>query len=610
MVMSEDEIRNLLRTAPPRRRIQARAAVTGTVGDLVGVLGQVIEPPASPDPGSQGAAGSQSAAHHPWQATLGALYMVDFAACHRPPREVADMIRELRVGYCAEAARDAAATRSPADLAAIAGALADNTEFLANAAVRRQPEDLAEMLVEMGRMSDGTPLMSSAAGLLCLSAPPEKVARLALHLRGMSAPEPLDEVLAWMLKQPAEALAEFLASLDRFRDAETVRAGIEAMIALAEAQPEPLRDPQSDVGNVVERIAELVKCLLQAKEADLAKLVVTSAIGRFTPAGQQHRLYALVFVFRELGVDAAAEQIMNEITATVPDEDIVQMIIRFCLDAPQHAGPLLRLILQTPRPGVTAAAAAEFARQLDEARLDIFRTVAAWPFDDLKAFGGREGLRATNNEWGEDFREIVKEQASARQHGDAIGDIVDWLLTDADADRGRRRADFVIAKVAERKEPALMVTLMCALRDNGRWWQQPPARRLMRREKAVRDNAALRIGEHYQLNHMLAAIEAAERRCLPAVLRLVPEWLLNKQRSDDEIVRLVRALRDARCDLKGLLRTLEWSACQYAGAHDPTSALQRAGLADEAHAWRWGTRHRVERPDPDPAPAPALAQQS
>jgi hypothetical protein len=597
MVMSEEEIRSLLKAAPPNRRIQSRAAMTGPVTDLVGLLGRVAEPPAPADPESLD--GSEGA----WQATLGTLYMVDFAARHRPPQEVADLIKELGVGYCAEAARDAAVTRLPADLAAIASVLADNTEFLENAAVRRQPEDLAGMLVEMGNMSDSSPLMSSAAGLLCLSAPPEKVARLTLHLRGMAAPGPLGEILAWMLKQPAEALAEFLASLDRFRDTETVRAGIEAMIALVEIQPEPLSDPQSDAGNVVERIAELVKCLLQAKEADLAKLVVTSAIGRFTPAGQQHRLYALVFVFRELGLDAAAEQIMNEITATVPSEDIVQMIIRFCLDAPQHAGPLLRLILQTPRPGVTAAAAAEFARQLDEARLDIFRTVAAWPFDDLKAFGGREGLRATNNEWGEDFREIVKEQASARQDGDAIGDIVDWLLTDGEADRGRRRADYVIAKVVERKEPAQMVTLMCTLRDNERWWQQPPARRLIKRERSVRDNAALRIGEQYQVNHMIAMIEAAERRCLPAVLRLVPEWLLNKQRPDDQIIQLVRALKDARCDLKGLLRTLEWSASRFVAAHDPSSALQRADLAEEARSWRLGTHHRVERPDPDPAPA-------
>jgi hypothetical protein len=242
---------------------------------------------------------------------------------------------------------------------------------------------------------------------------------------------------------------------------------------------------------------------------------------------------------------------------------------------------------------------------LDEARLDIFRTVAAWPFDDLKAFGGREGLRATNNEWGEDFREIVKEQASARPDGDAIGDIVDWLLADAETDRGRRRADYVIAKVAERKEPALMVTLMCTLRDNERWWQKPPTRLLIRREKAIRDTAALQIGEHYQLDHMIAMIAAAERRCLPAVLRLVPEWLLNKRRPDYQIIQLVTALKDARCDLKGLLRTLEWSASESVGAHDPSTALQSAGLTDEARAWRWGTRHRVVRPDPDPAPTPA-----
>jgi hypothetical protein len=606
MAMTEDEIRGLLGTLPPGRRLQARAAVTGSVGDLIDLLRRISDVAAA-EPGSH------SIAYRRWQATLSTLYIVGVAAGRRPQEEVAEIIKELGTAYCAGAALDAAAARPPGALAAIAGVLPDNAEFLGKVTARRQPEDLAVML---SVMRESVLLMSSAVRQLCTAAPPHKVATVVLHLRGVQALEPLGEVLAGMLRQPpGTALAAFLASLDRFGDDESVHAVIDTMLASVEiqlaTQAEALADAFADADNVVERIAELVKSLLQEsqegfgqqheekkKQENLAKLVVSSAIRKFTPSGQQYRLYALVFVFTELDLDDVAMRIMDEITATVPDNDITQTIIKYCLDQPQHAGPLMQLVLQTPRPGVTADAATEFAVSVRQAREVIYATVAAQqPFPYLVEF--EKGLRATAFPMAEEFRDIVKERSSARRAGEEIGDIIDWFLRDADAARGRNRADYVIAEVAQRLEPALLVPLICELRDNKQWWRRPQ-RRGVRWERTLRDYAALCVGEQYQIEHMLAMITAAKRRCLPAVLRLVPDWLSRRQPVGGEVVRLVKALKEARCDDDELIAAIEWSASESRWLDDPSPALDAAGLTDAAAAWRRGKRHRPRRPDPDP----------
>jgi hypothetical protein len=605
MAMTEDEIRCLLATRPPGRRLQARAAVTGSLGDLIGLLDRVGNVAAEP--------GSHSSAYRRWQSTLSVLYIVGVAVRHRPQEELTGIIKELAATYCADAALDAAAARPPADLVAIAGGLPGNADFLGKVAARRQPEDLAVML---SVMKENAPLMSSAVRQLCATAAPHKLAAVVLHLRGIPAPEPLGEVLAVMLRQLlGTGLAAFLASLDRFGDDESVHAVIDTMLASVEiqaaAQAEPLADGFADAGNVVERIAELVKSLLQEdqeskeeqgekkRQENLAKLVVSSAIRKFTPSGQQYRLYALVFVFGELQLDDVAMQIMDEITATVPDKDITQTIIKFCLDQPKHAGPLLQLILQTPRPGVTADAATEFAVSVMQAREVIYGTVAAWPFPYLVEF--EKGLRATAIPRAEEFRDIVKERLATRKDGKDIGDIIDWFLRDADPARGRKRADYVIAQVAQQLEPAPLVTLICDLRDNKQWWQRPP-RRGVRWDKTLRDYAALCVGKQYQIEHMLAMITAAQRQCLPAVLRLVPEWLSRRQPVGGEVARLVRALEDARCDAGELIAAIEWSAAESQWPDDPSLALDSAGLSHAAAAWRRGKRRRPPRPDPDPPP--------
>jgi len=596
MAMTEDEIRGLLGDLPPARRLQARAAVTGSVGDLTGMLRRISDVAAA-EPGSP------SIADQRWQATLSTLYMVGVAAGCRPQEEVAEIIKELGTAYCTGVALDAAAARLPSDLAAIAGVLPDNAEFLGKVAARRQPEDLAEMLCVM---RENAPLMRSAVSQLCTAAPPHKVATVVLHLRGTQALEPLSEVLAGMLRQPpGTALAAFVASLDRFGDDESVHAVVDTMLASVEIQAEALADPSADVSNVVERIAELVKSLLhEGEEAkgrleDLAKLVVSSAIRKFTPSGQQYRLYALVFVFTELELDDVAMRIMDEITATVPDNDITQTIITYCLDQPQHAGPLMQLILQTPRPGVTADAATEFAVSVQQARDVVYATVAAQqPFPYLEKF--EEGLRATSSLMAEEFRDIVKVRSPARRAGEDIGVIIDWFLQDTETARGRRRADYVIAEVVQRLEPALLVAMIYELRDNKQWW-----RRLQRPGvpwgKSLRDYTAQRVGEQYQIEHMLAMITAAKRRCLPAVLRLVPDWLTPRRPAGSEVVRLVTALKDARSDDAEIVAAIEWSASQSRWLDDPSPALEAAGLADAAAAWRRGKRHHPRRrPDPDP----------
>jgi hypothetical protein len=279
---------------------------------------------------------------------------------------------------------------------------------------------------------------------------------------------------------------------------------------------------------------------------------------------------------------------MNKISETARDEDVVKMIIKFCQnEEPQYTAVLLRVILENPKPSVTAAAAVEFAKCLDQVRSDIFATVATWAYGNLSKF--EQGLRGNSNDWAEEFRDAVAGSASNRDDG---GDIVLWLLRDVvDSKRGKRRANDLVAGVVARCKPDLMVALICKLRAGKGWW-------------TLRDATAKRISERYGFADMGGLVEAAESRCLPAVLRLIPDWLILRQRTNPDVVQLVRKLRDARGNSRELEDALTWSAQHFnrPDGTNPMLALEGAGLMAERNAWSKGKRRTIpmKRPDPDP----------
>jgi hypothetical protein len=582
--MKEDEVRRLLDAVPVQRRMQARAAVTGTVSDLLDHV-----------------RGVSAVAAEGWQASLSTLYMIEFAALHRPASEVATMASEMLGDYRAPVVLDAAAARSPCELTAIAaqlyGPAAEHdagaerpalhradlaASFLSSVTVRRQPADIAAMLIEA---RDNPRLMHDAVRRLCRSARPPKVAQVVLCLRGTQAAEPLAAILTAMLEQAASPdLALFLTSLHRFRDTESVSTVIRSVVTWNTPS-----SPASEARGGIDWIAELVKSLLEQEQSHLAKLVVTSAIRDFARSDQQYRLYALVFVFKQHGLGDAAEQIMNEISATARDKRVVEMIIKFCQsEQPQQTVILLQVILENPKPGVTAAAAVEFAKRLDQVRSDIFATAAKWAHENLSEF--EQELRGTSNDWAEEFRDNVAGIASDREDGSDIGDIVLWLLGDADSKRGMRRAEDIIARVVNRGRPDIMIALICKLRAGKGWWR-------------LRESAALHVRQVYGVADMVELIGEAEGRCLPAVLRLIPDWLTHHQRSDEEVVQLVSKFRDARGNSQELEAALSWSASHFnrADGTHPVPALEHAGLMAERNAWSRGKRRSWgRRPDPDP----------
>jgi hypothetical protein len=583
MAMTEDEVRQLLKAVPDERRIQARAAVTGSVSDLLYRVREVSVMPAGG-----------------WQATLSTLYMIEFAALHRTTSEVATMASEL-LGDCrAPVVLDAAAGRAACELAAIAAQLYGSVaasdagaeklahlgasltaSFLDSVTTRRQPTDLAAMLTDA---RDNQLLMHEAVRRLCRSAPPPKVAQVVLCLRGTQATEPLAAILTEMLEAASPDLALFLTSLDRFAETESVDTVIRSVVTWNTPSSSAL-----EAKGGIDSIAELVKSLLEEEQPHLAKRVVTSAIREFARSDQQYRLYALVFVFKQHGLDDAAEQIMNEISASARDKRVVEMIIKFCQrEQPQQTVILLQVILENPKPGITAAAAVEFAKRLDQVRSDIFITAAKWAHENLSEF--EQELRGTSNDWAEEFRDNVTAIASDREQGSDIGNIVLWLLADVDSKRGIRRADEVIARVVGRRRPDIMVALICKLRAGRGWWK-------------LRESAALQIRKAYGIDDMVQLIAEAEGRCLPAILRLIPDWLTHHQRSDQDVVQLVRKFRDARGYSVELDAALVWSAAHFNrpdGTH-PVAALEHAGLVYERNAWsKGGRRTWSRRPDPDP----------
>ena len=213
----------------------------------------------------------------------------------------------------------------------------------------------------------------------------------------------------------------------------------------------------------MDRITELVQALLgdgQRGQAELAKLVVTAAVRNFARYREQYRLCALLFVFKQRGLDDEAEQIRAEILAGLAQDDEVSMIIEICKSSqtPADVASLLRAILENPQPGVTESAAFRLAQNLESARPDIFAAISLWPYDNLRAFEDR--LRdAKSVTWADDFRDTVAECAANRSDAVDLGKIVLWLLFDVPdgrgralaRDPGRERASLLLAKAVQRR---------------------------------------------------------------------------------------------------------------------------------------------------------------
>lgn len=568
-VAEELHLRRLIGTVPPQRRLQARVAVTGSAAEFAAcVRGVVAESPAD------------------WQAHLSALYMIEFAALHREPAEVAELSREFQAGFGADVVLDAAAERRPAELAAIAAALPDPREFIGKAAQRRQPGDVAAMLAAMRQ---DIALMRTACGHACAHALPGKVAQVILHLRGMNAEEPLTELLTEMPRRSGAAgLGEFLAGLAGLGDDDSVRLCIARIVAWKDADP---LGGETGTADAVDRVAAVVKSLLRKNCSQLADDVVESAIAEFALSGQQYRLYALVFLFRELELHDEVGRIADKISKGAEDDNI-EMILRFCSENHDYAGALLQVVLKKPKP----AAAVRFATELDPQHEIIFRTVATWPCEHLiRVF---EDLWCTSDQLAREFREAVAEIAPQRSKGEEVGDIVLWFLGNPDDKQSMQHAHNIVAKIVELKQPGLLADLICKLRAGKGWWLGP-------HEKTVRDRAAQRVSEEYGIADMTALVGAAAGRCLPAVLWISADWLTRRPRSDAQVVQLIKALKDARCLPGELAKTIEWVAGRFrrVDGSTPMVALEKAGLMDERNVWFSVKRSMLprfqRRPDPD-----------
>jgi hypothetical protein len=602
-VMNEDEIRRLLAKVPVEHRIHARAALTGSADELSGRVG------------------GDKAISDGWQAGLGTLFMAEFAARYRSPAEVA----EIAGGLCGEVSEgvvvDVAAERHPQELAAIATELfrvqGDTTadpeqdlvlSFLRAVAARRLPADLACMLVAL-RHRDR---LRKDLMVLISAEEPGKIAQIVVHLRGMGADARVAEILAEVKKAvPSGRLASFIVGLARCGDRDTVQQVIadatawdapsEAPDAPSEALPDLSATAQAPEG--VTRIAELVAGLLDNRRPDLAEQVITSAVKDFAESGEQYRLYALVFVFQQHGLGDQAERIMEKISASA-NKDEVEMIIQFCKEQePEPTAALLRVILEKPRPGVTEGAAVKLAKGLPQEREAVFGTVAAWQYENLREF--ERQLRRNSPDWAKQFRDMVAISAGNRDDGDDIAALARWLLEDADAGRGKRLAAMVVEEAVKRRDPGLMIAVICQLHDrellpsdrHKGWW-------------TLRDGVASRIAADYTIKDLVGLVEQGKDSCLATLLWLVPEWLTHRARTDTEVVTLVRGLKEAGANPRELLEALTFSAIKFSRVIDqstPLAALRRAGLDLEADAWAKGKNStfpfRYRRPDPDPVPS-------
>jgi hypothetical protein len=581
---TETDIRRLLDTVPEQRRLQARAALTGSLAELVEVLHVLAKTDGGTAPR--------------WETTLSMHYIVGFAARHRQPEQVAELDRGLRDICDPDLVLGAAASRPPSDLAVVAAHLEGQVSdaFVRAIVVGRSPEDIAVML---GAIRDNPDLRGAVARCLCLTAAPPKIARVVLYLRGMGAADPLSAILSVISRQTAEHdLADFLLYLERTGDAESVRETIIGVVAPGAARADA--DEAVDTGRVVSRVVALMRRLVEREAKALAKQVEDAAVREFPRTGEQHRLFALAFLFHELGMQDEARLVVHQIP-TNADSDIVQMILRFCEDEPANAGTLVQIILAVPQESEVPIAL-DFVRRFgaDSVRETIFEAVAKWPHYYHPEFDA--GLGRTSSRYAEKFRDAVVDHVAVREGGAEISDILLWLLKVSEQKRGEQLAGTIIETVTQRRDPALLVDMICRIRDAGAWWEGG--------KDKLRERVADQVRRHYGVKHMGDLIKAAEDRCLPAMLRITPDWVIYGQRTDGEIVQVFRALKDARCDSRELQDAAAWSAHKFtrpATGTTPVRALEQAGLIEEGSAWFKGSKRvYARRPDPDPPLPPRL----
>jgi hypothetical protein len=559
LAVIEEEIRQVVAAAPARRRLQARAALTGSADDLIKRIREVR---AVPDGG--------------WQANLSAWYMLDFAARHRPTAEVAAIARE----FCDEdIVLETSAERAPAELAEIAAGLSDS--FLHRLVARLPPADLAELLVVL---QDQDELAGKLRRALILSSP-GTIARTVVHLRGMEAgplvADLLVEAAGLVASRPIAVLLALLAELGDHESAQV-------LINAAAAWHERGQPAVPDVG----RITQLVQDLLDTGHELLGRRVVDRTVPSYALSSERYRLYALVFVFKKRGLDVEADQVITEIGAGTSLRGVAVMVLDFCkTQQPEQAAVLIRALLRNPAPDGTAEVAATFARELHQAHEDIFATVAAWSYPGL-IIDFEHRLASDSDLWAQEFRKVVSSAAHLRVDGTEIADLVNWLYEDVNAKRGNERANTVLTGVAERQDAALMVAMICRLREAKTW-------------RALRDTLNRNVCDCYDAEAMAALITKSVGTCLPAALWLAQDWLTRRARTDADIVRVVRGLRDAHGNPDELRSILVWSGRSFLSRLDgtnPLRAIEAAGLTEQANAWYRGQTKTlpVRKPDPDP----------
>jgi hypothetical protein len=506
----EEEIRQIVAATPAGRRLQARAALTGSVDDLIK---RVREVRTVPDGG--------------WQANLSAWYMLDVAARHRPPADIADLLVVLQ------------------DRDELAGKL----RWALN------------------------------------SASPSKIARTIVHLRGMEAGRPVADLLTEAARLAASRpVAALLAELAELGDHDSAQALIDAAAAWYEAG----RPAVPDVG----RIAQLVQDLLETGHELLARRVVDRTVASYARSGERYRLYALVFVFKQRGLDVEADQVMIEIGAGTPLRGVTGMVLDFCkTQQPEQTAVLIRAMLKNPAPDGTAEAAATFVRELHQAHEDIFAAVAAWPYPGLIIDFERR-LASDSDLWAQEFRKVVTSVAHLRHDGTEIADLVNWLHEDVKGKRRDERANMVLTGVAGRRDAALMVAMVCRLRETKTW-------------RAIRETVNSKVCDSYDAATVAALVSKSVGTCLPAALWLAEDWLTRRARTDADVVLVVRGLRDAHGNPDELHSILIWAGRSFLTRIDgtnPRRALEAAGLIEQADAWYRGQTRTlpVRKPDPDP----------
>jgi hypothetical protein len=111
--------------------------------------------------------------------------------------------------------------------------------------------------------------------------------------------------------------------------------------------------------------------------------------------------------------------------------------------------------------------------------------------------------------------------------------------------------------------------------------------------------------DSYDAETMAALVAKSVGTCLPAVLWLAQDWLTRRARTDADVVRVVRSLRDAHGNPDELRSILVWSGRSFLSRLDgtnPLRAIEAAGLTEQADAWYRGQTKTlpVRKPDPDP----------